>query len=67
MSPLGHKSWVARLKHKTGPKAGYVFEKKIGEYPQMRLSEARSTFDQWKYFGVPEPKLTVNQLDASEI
>lgn len=67
MSPLGHKSWVARLKHKTGPKAGYVFEKKIGEYPQMGLSEARSTFDQWKYFGVPEPKLTVNQLDASEI
>jgi hypothetical protein len=47
---------------KEGPKKGYVFEKKIGEYPQIGLSEARETFDQWKYFGIPEPKLTVNKL-----
>ena len=37
VSPLGHKSWVARLKYKEGPKKGYVYEKKIGEFPQMGL------------------------------
>ena len=62
ISPLGHKSWIARLKHKEGPKTGYVFEKKIGEYPQMGLADARTVFDEWKYHGIPEAKSTVNQL-----
>lgn len=62
VGPLGHKSWVARLKYKDGPKKGYVYEKKIGEFPQVGLAEARSLFDEWKYFGIPEAKPTVNQL-----
>ena len=45
VSPLGHKSWVARLKYKDVPKQGYVYEKKIGEFPQVELADARSTFD----------------------
>ena len=33
VSPQGLKTWVAKLKHDDGPKAGYYFERKIGEFP----------------------------------
>jgi len=47
VSPRGMKSWVARLKYNDGPKKGYYYEKKIGEWPGMKLAEARKTFDQY--------------------
>ena len=62
VSPRGLKTWVARLKYSDGPKTGYYYETKVGSYPAMQLSEARSIFDQWRHFGIPEAKITMDKL-----
>ena len=58
VSPRGPKTWTARLKRPDG----YYFERKIGTCPSVELAEARATFYEWKYHGIPEPKMDVNAL-----